>query len=71
LRIARAARLTRAADRTGSAAADESGAGLKVAVGAPVLTIYRWTSDHRGRPIEYVRGISPGDRYEYIVKLRQ
>lgn len=43
---------------------------LGIDVGTPVITIYRWTSDRRGAPVEYVRCASPGDRYEYIVKLR-
>lgn len=44
---------------------------LGVAVGAPMLNTYRWTSDHRGQPIEYVRSASPGDRYEYVIRLKQ
>lgn len=44
---------------------------LEVPVGFPLLTIHRWTSDRLGRPIEYVRSYSPGDRYEYFVKLTQ
>lgn len=43
---------------------------LEVTPGTPLITIYRWTSDHRGLPVEYVRSASPGDRYEYVVKLR-
>jgi len=43
---------------------------LDVAAGAPLITIYRWTQDNRGLPIEYVRSASPGDRYEYVVKLQ-
>lgn len=53
------------------AADAESAEALRIPRGTPVLTIYRWTSDHRGQPIEYVRSVSPGDRYEYIVKLQQ
>lgn len=43
---------------------------LDVAEGTPLITIYRWTSDNRGLPIEYARSASPGDRYEYVVKLQ-
>ena len=53
------------------AATEDEAAALAIEPGAPVLTIYRWTSDHRGQPIEYVRSVSPGDRYEYLVKLHQ
>lgn len=53
------------------AATTQEAATLDIANGSPLLTIYRWTHDHRGQPIEYVRSVSPGDRYEYIAKLRQ
>lgn len=49
----------------------EDAAALDVARGTPLLSTYRWTSDHRGQPIEYVRSVAPGDRYEYVIKLRQ
>jgi GntR family transcriptional regulator len=39
--------------------------------GGPLLTIYRWTSGEHGQPIEYVRSCSPGDRYDFVVKLEQ
>lgn len=39
--------------------------------GGPLLTIYRWTSGQHGQPIEYVRSCSPGDRYDFVVKLQQ
>ncbi|EAR26241.1 transcriptional regulator, GntR family protein [marine actinobacterium PHSC20C1] len=44
---------------------------LEVEVGTPLLSTYRWTSDRHGKPIEYVRSASPGDRYEYVIKLKQ
>lgn len=44
---------------------------LKVSVGTPLLSIYRWTQDHTGLPIEYVRSTSPGDRHQYVIKLHQ
>lgn len=43
---------------------------LDVSRGAALITVYRWTSDSRGVPVEYVRSASPGDRYEYVVKLQ-
>lgn len=43
---------------------------LQVARGAPLIVIYRWTQDRRGLPIEYTRSASPGDRYEYVIKLQ-
>jgi len=49
----------------------EDAAVLKISQGVPLLSTYRWTSDHRGQAIEYVRSVSPGDRYEYVIKLRQ
>lgn len=52
-------------------AADKADAeALNVRKGTALITVYRWTSDSRGVPIEYVRSASPGDRYEYVVKLR-
>jgi len=56
--------------RAEAASADEAEA-LDVAVGSPLLSTYRWTSDHRGQPIEYVRSTSPGAVYEYVIKLQQ
>lgn len=53
------------------AATPEQAAALGVAEGFPLLTINRWTSDTSGRPVEYVSSSSPGDRYEYFVKLTQ
>lgn len=44
---------------------------LDVAVGSPLLTIYRWTSDSRGLPLEYVRSTSPGSHYQYVIRLQQ
>ncbi|WP_338401708.1 GntR family transcriptional regulator [Flaviflexus huanghaiensis] len=44
---------------------------LGVEQGTPLLTAYRWTSDSRGQPIEYVRSTSPGNRYQYVIKLQQ
>jgi GntR family transcriptional regulator len=52
------------------AATSRDAEALGIHVGSPVITIYRWTSDHRGLPVEYVRCASPGDRYEYVVKLQ-
>lgn len=53
------------------AATPEQASALGVAEGFPLLTINRWTSDTSGRPVEYVSSSSPGDRYEYFVKLTQ
>lgn len=53
----------------GATPADAAALGL--ARDTPMLSTYRWTSDHRGQPLEYVRSVSPGDRYEYVIKLRQ
>lgn len=44
---------------------------LEVEVGHPLLSIYRWTQDHTGQPIEYVRSTSPGERHQYVIKLHQ
>lgn len=44
---------------------------LDIPQGSPLLTIYRWTSDSRGQPIEYVRSTSPGSLYQYVIKLQQ
>lgn len=44
---------------------------LDIDPGDAVLSIYRWTSDAAGRALEFVRSTSPGDRYEYVVRLRQ
>ncbi len=43
---------------------------LAIRRGAPVIVIYRWVSDNRGRPVEYARAAAPGDRYQYLAKLR-
>lgn len=43
---------------------------LEVPTGSPLIVIYRWTQDRQGRPIEYARSASPGDRYEYVIKLQ-
>jgi len=45
------------------AATDADAEALDIAPGSPLLTICRWASDASGRPIEYVRSSSPGDRY--------
>ncbi|MGV8970021.1 MAG: GntR family transcriptional regulator [Microbacteriaceae bacterium] len=52
-------------------ATEEDAHMLNVEVATPLLTTYRWTSDRHGKPIEYVRSASPGDRYEYVIKLKQ
>ncbi|MFH5824532.1 GntR family transcriptional regulator [Georgenia sp. AZ-5] len=56
--------------RAEAATASEAQA-LEVPEGSPLLSTYRWTMDHRGQPIEYVRSASPGSLYEYVVKLQQ
>lgn len=43
---------------------------LEIAAGSPVIVIYRWVTDQQGRPTEYVRAAAPGDRYQYLAKLR-
>lgn len=55
--------------RAESAAAEES-ATLSIVRGAALIVIYRWVSDNRGRPVEYARAAAPGDRYQYLAKLR-
>lgn len=52
-------------------ASEKDAAALHVPLGSPLLTIYRWTTDSRGNPIEYVRSTSPGSLYEYVIKLQQ
>jgi len=47
---------------------DSSALGIRRA--SPVIVIYRWVSDNRGRPVEYARAAAPGDRYQYLAKLR-
>lgn len=65
------ARLHEATETIRAEAASRSDAdALEVVAGTPLITTYRWTSDNRGLPIEYVRSASPGDRYEYVVKLQ-
>lgn len=44
---------------------------LGVPRGTSLLCIYRWTTDQRGAPMEYVRSAAPGDRYQYVIKLHQ
>ncbi|SDS50193.1 transcriptional regulator, GntR family [Jiangella sp. DSM 45060] len=53
------------------AASAEDSVALGVPKDTPLLSIYRWTSNHRGAPIEFVRSASPGDRYEYVIRLKQ
>lgn len=53
------------------AATEEDAALLGIAPGAPLLTICRWASDASGRPIEFVRSSSPGDRYRTHVWSRR
>ena len=43
---------------------------LAIRRASPVIVIYRWVSDNRGRPVEYARAAAPGDRYQYLAKLR-
>lgn len=52
------------------AATAEEAAALTVRRGSPLIVIYRWVSDNRGRPVEYARAAAPGDRYQYLAKLR-
>jgi len=55
--------------RAEAATALDAGA-LAIRRAAPVIVIYRWVSDNRGRPVEYARAAAPGDRYQYLAKLR-
>lgn len=66
LRPAQATEIIRA-----EAATPEEAVLLQVPAGFPLLTIYRWTTDSRGTPIEYVRSTQPGNRFQYVVKLQQ
>ncbi len=43
---------------------------LEIAPAAPLIVTYRWAEDQNGRPVEYVRAATPGDRYQYVAKLR-
>ena len=43
---------------------------LKIRRGSPVIVMCRWVTDNRGRPVEAVRAVAPGDRYQYVAKLR-
>ncbi len=43
---------------------------LEIAPAAPLIVTYRWASDQTGRPVEYVRAATPGDRYQYVATLR-
>ena len=43
---------------------------LAIRRASPVIVIYRWVSDNRGRPVEYAHAAAPGDRYQYLAKLR-
>lgn len=53
------------------AATAEEARTLGISPGSPLLTIYRWTADSRGNPLEYVRSTSPGHLYQYVIRLRQ
>lgn len=55
--------------RAEGATAQEASA-LSIRRGSPVIVMYRWVSDNRGRPVEYARAAAPGDRYQYLAKLR-
>jgi DNA-binding GntR family transcriptional regulator len=55
--------------RAEGATAEEASA-LSIRRGTPVIVMYRWVSDNRGRPVEYARAAAPGDRYQYLAKLR-
>lgn len=55
--------------RAESASAEEASR-LEVDRHSALIVIYRWTQDHRGLPIEYARSASPGDRYEYVIRLQ-
>ena len=55
--------------RAEAATASEASA-LSIRRDATVIVIYRWVSDNRGRPVEYARAAAPGDRYQYLAKLR-
>lgn len=51
-------------------ATTQEAAALSIGRGTPVIVMYRWVSDNRGRPVEYARAAAPGDRYQYVAKLR-
>lgn len=48
----------------------EEAESLSISRGSALIVIYRWVSDNRGRPVEYARAAAPGDRYQYLAKLR-
>jgi GntR family transcriptional regulator len=56
---------------TAVAASAEDAALLGVAPGAPALRIERRTRDRSGRPIELVRAVYRGDRYELVTHQRR
>ena len=44
---------------------------LHVAVNTPLLLMHRITHDQGGRAIEHVKSLYRGDRYKFIIELRQ
>jgi GntR family transcriptional regulator len=42
---------------------------LKVSVGSPMLRIVRISYDEKDRPVEYLLGLYPPDRYQFPMSL--
>lgn len=51
------------------AATSREASRLNIAPLGPLIVTYRWAYDSKGRPVEYVRAATPGDRYQYVAKL--
>ncbi len=50
-------------------ATEEEAAALQVSVGYPLLIIRRTTVGADGHPVEYLRAVYRGDRFEYHLHL--
>jgi GntR family transcriptional regulator len=50
---------------------DDEAAVLQVAPGQPALLFQRLTRDPSGAPVEYVRSLYRGDRYEVHTRLER
>ena len=42
---------------------------LKIKVNSPLLSVQRTTIGADGKPVEYLRALYPGERFEYYVHL--
>jgi GntR family transcriptional regulator len=63
-------KLTRALQTVSATLADnEVALMLKVSVGSPLLRIVRISYDEKDRPVEYLLGLYPPDRYQFSMSL--